>query len=82
MVCLGTNLHGFRERGGTSGEEHEFLEGELVTGVRTTVDNIEGRDRKNEWRLNTSQVSKVLVERDALDNDARLTLHPTKRKYR
>jgi len=66
VVDFGTDLHGFLEGLGTSGENHEFLHGELVTGMRTTVDNVESRNGKNERLLGTREISKVNVERDTL----------------
>jgi hypothetical protein len=66
VVNFGTNLHGFLEGLGTSGENHEFLHGELVTGMRTTVDNVESRNGENERLLGTREISKVNVERDTL----------------
>lgn len=41
VVDLGTHLHGLGEAGSAGGQDHEFLEGETVTGVGTTVDNVE-----------------------------------------
>ena len=66
VVGLGTNLHGLREAGGASGEEHELLERELVAGVRATVNDVERRAGEGERRLHAGKVSKVLVEGDAL----------------
>jgi hypothetical protein len=42
------------------------LHGELVTSVRTTVDDVESRDGENERLLGTREVSEVNVERDTL----------------
>jgi hypothetical protein len=66
VVGLSTDLHGLSECLGTSGEDHELLESELVASVRTTVDDVEAGDREDVRRLDTSELSKVLVERDAL----------------
>jgi hypothetical protein len=66
VVDFGTDLHGFLEGLGTSGKNHEFLHGELVTSMRTTVDDIEGRDGEDKRLLGTGKVGKVDVERDTL----------------
>lgn len=42
------------------------MESELVAGVRSTIDDVEGGARKNERRLNASEVGEVLVKRYAL----------------
>lgn len=81
MVGLGSDPHGLSEGFGAGREDHKLLESELVASVRATVDNVEGRDGKNVWGLDTSEVSKVLVERNALDNDIILALYSTKSKY-
>jgi len=61
MICLGTNLHRFRETCSSSGKKHELLEGEAIIGVRTTVDDIESWAREDEWRLDASKISEVTV---------------------
>ena len=66
VVGLRTNLHRLREAGGTSGEEHELLERELVAGVRATVDDVESGGGENVGGLDASELSKVLVEGDTL----------------
>lgn len=66
VVGLGTDLHGLSEAGSTSGEEHELLERELVTGVRATVDDIERRAGEDVRGLDTGEFSKVLVQGDTL----------------
>jgi len=66
MVSLGTNLHGLGERSSTGGQKHKLLEGELVSSVRSTVDNVECRARQDKRRLDTSEVGKVLIERNTL----------------
>jgi hypothetical protein len=73
VIDFGTHLHGFLEGLGTSGENHEFLHGQLVTGVRTTVNNVESRDGENERLLGTRKVSKVNVKRDTLITSSSLT---------
>ena len=66
VVGLATNLHSLGEAGRSSREKHKLLEGELVTRVRATVDNVEGRGGEDERRLHTSKISKMLVERNTL----------------
>ena len=67
MIDFSTNLHGMSEAVSTSGEDHELLEGELITSVFTTVDNVEGRNRGNIFVLFlASKLTKMSVERDSL----------------
>ena len=66
VVGLGTDLHGLGKGLGAGGEEHELLEGELVTGMGTTVDNVESGSGESEGGLDTSKVSNVLVGRNTL----------------
>lgn len=66
VVRFGTNFHSLSEAGGTSGEKHELLEGELVTSMGSTVNNVESGSRESEGSLNTGEVSNVLVGRDTL----------------
>ena len=66
VVGLSADLHGLGAGSGASGEEHELLEREFVTGVRSSVDNVERGARKVERRLDACEVGKVLVERDTL----------------
>ena len=66
VVGLGTDLHGLGEGSSTGGAKHELLESELVAGVRATIDNVEARARKNEWRLDISNLCEVLIQRDIL----------------
>lgn len=73
MICFCTDLHGFSEGGSTSGKEHEFLKGKLVSCVRATVDNIEGRAGENIRRLDTRELGEVLVERNTLLTSAGLS---------
>ena len=66
VVSLGTHLHGLGERGSTGGEDHELLESKSVTGVGTTVDDVEGGAGENVRGLNTGQGSDPLVKGDTL----------------
>lgn len=72
MVGLGTDLHRVREARRAGGEEHELLERELVTGMRTTVDDVEAGDREDEGGLNACKIGEVLVERYSLLGSTRL----------
>lgn len=66
VVGLRADLHGLSEAGGTGGEEHEFLERELVASMGSAVDDVESGARENVGGLDTGKLSKVLVEGDAL----------------
>ena len=66
MIRLGADFHCFRKAGRAGGKEHEFLEGELVSSVRATVDDIKRWAWEYVWRLDTCQLRKVLVQRNAL----------------
>jgi hypothetical protein len=67
VVDLGTHLHGLGEAGSSGGQDHEFLEGETVTSVGTTVDDVERRGGEDVGGLDTGEFGQVLVERDTLD---------------
>ena len=66
MVSLGADLHGLREGGSTDGKQHEFLEGQFVSGMGTTVDDIECGSGKDIRWLDASELGQVLVQGDAL----------------
>ena len=66
VISLCSDLKGFREGGCTGRKKHKFLEGKLVTGMRATIDNVEGRSRKNVGRLDSRKLGKVLVEGNTL----------------
>lgn len=66
VVSLGTHLDGLGERGSTGGEDHELLESKSVTGVGTTVDDVEGGAGENVRGLDTSKGSDPLVKGDTL----------------
>ena len=72
MVALGTHLHGLGERAGAGGQDHELLESESVTGVFTTVDDVEGGAREDVRGLNTSELGNVLVKWDTLGSARRV----------
>lgn len=61
MICLGTNLHRFRETGSASRKKHKLLKGKAIVGVRATVDDIESWAREDEWGLDASKISEVTV---------------------
>ena len=67
VVSLGSHLHGLGEGAGSSWEQHELLEGKSVTGVLTTVDDVESRGGEDVWGLDTSKLGNVLVEWDTLN---------------
>lgn len=67
VVSLGTHLHGLVEVLGSGGEEHEFLEGKGVTGVRSSVDDVESGDGKDVRGLDTGELGEVDVEGDTLN---------------
>ena len=72
MVSLGADFHGFSEGGGSNGEQHELLECELVSGMGTTVDDVECGGRKDIGWLDASELGQVLVEGDTLFNSSSL----------
>jgi hypothetical protein len=67
VVDLSAHLHGLGERLGPGGEEHELLEGEGVTGVGATVDDVEGRAGEDVRGLDAGDLGEVLVEGNALE---------------
>lgn len=73
MVSFSADLHGLGEAGSSDGEQHELLEGELVSSMRTTIDNIECGSRKDVGWLDASELGKVLVEGDILLNSSGLS---------
>lgn len=73
VVSLRANLHRIREARRSGGKQHELLERKLVTGMRTAVDNVESRAGHHERRLDASEISEVLVERDALLGGGRVS---------
>ena len=67
VVDLGTDLHGLGKGGSAGGQDHELLHGELVSGVGTSVDDVESGDGHDNLLATVSgQVSNVTVERDTL----------------
>jgi hypothetical protein len=72
VVDLSAHLHGLGERLGAGGEEHELLEGEGVTGVGSTVDDVKGRAGEDEGGLDTGNLGEVLVEGNALGGRCQL----------
>merc|ERR1719468_704040 len=63
VVRLGAHLHGLGEAGSASGQNHELLHGQLVSGMRATVDDVQGRNGHNDI-LDSSQISNVSVQRN------------------
>jgi hypothetical protein len=68
VVGLGTHLHGLGERAGAGGEDHELLEGKLVAGVFTAVDDVEGGAGENVGLGDTSELGEVSVKGETLQN--------------
>lgn len=66
MVGLGTNLHCFRERSRAGWKKHELLERQLISGMGSTIDNVECRAGENKRRLDACKIGQVLIERDSL----------------
>jgi hypothetical protein len=66
VIRLGADFERFRKVARAGGKEHKFLEGELVPSVRATIDDIKGGGWKHVWRLDTCQLRKVLIQRNAL----------------
>ena len=66
MVGLRADFNGLGEAGSAGGKKHEFLESELVSGMGTTVDDVECGSGENVWGLDTSKIGEVLVEGDTL----------------
>ena len=48
MVGFGTHSHGFGERSGAVGKEHELLHGELVASMGAAVDDVENGNGEGE----------------------------------
>lgn len=71
VVSFRAHLHGLVKVGGAGREDHELLEGERVAGVRSTVDDVHGRDREDVRGLDASEVGEVDVEGDALQSRRR-----------
>ena len=66
MVGLGADFHSLCESRSSNREQHELLEGQLVSSMRTTVDDVECGGRKNVGWLDTSKLGQVLVKWDTL----------------
>ena len=65
MEDLASDLHGFAEGFGSSGNHEELLEGKLIAGVLPSVDDVEARDGKNIRGRVASDIGIVLPKRDA-----------------
>lgn len=61
MVHLGAHLHGLGKAGGTGGQDHELLHGQLVAGVAAAVDHVEGGHGQDDL-LVASQIGDVFVQ--------------------
>lgn len=71
MVSLSSHLHRLVKVFCSNGEDHEFLEGEGVSGVRTSIDDVESGARENVRRLDSCELSEMGVERDSLQGEER-----------
>lgn len=78
VVNLGTDLHRLLKVLCSDGEDHEFLEGESVTCVGTTVDDVHGGCWEDVWWLDTGGLGEVDVKRDALAIRTRPKPKPTR----
>merc|ERR1719411_991394 len=65
VVELRSHSHGLAEAGGSKGQHHELLHGELVAGVAAAVDNVEAGHRHHHV-LHASEISNVAVKRNTL----------------
>ena len=72
VVGLGTHLDGLGEGRGTGGEDHELLESKGVSGVRTTVDDVEGGAWEDVRRGDTGEGGDPLVKWDTLQDQLEL----------
>ena len=62
VVSLSADLQCLREALGPGGQEHELLESKLIAGMRTAVDDVEGRSREDVGWLDACKLGEVLVE--------------------
>ena len=67
VVRFRSNFQSFGKARCPSRKKHELLESKLITGMRTTVDNVEGRGWEDIWWLDASELGEVLIQRYALD---------------
>jgi len=68
VECFATNLHGFGKGFGTGGDDEKFLERKLVSGVFSSVDDIEARNGKSLGDGVSGNLSIVLPKRNSLDS--------------
>jgi len=61
VVSLSTNPHGLSEGGSSNWKQHELLEGEFVSGMGATVDDVECGGRKDVGWFDASELSQVLI---------------------
>lgn len=67
VVYLCADLHRVAKRLCSGGEKHEFLHGQLVSGMRASVDYVEGRHGESELGFTApSQSCDVLVQRNTV----------------
>jgi hypothetical protein len=66
MIRLSADFERFCEAARAGRKEHEFLESELVPSVRAAIDDVKRGGWKHVWRLDTCQLGKMLIQRNAL----------------
>ncbi|KAL2290733.1 hypothetical protein FJTKL_14732 [Diaporthe vaccinii] len=66
LVDLSTPAQGLGEGRSVGGDDHELLEGQAATGVRTAVEDVHERNRQDVGLLGSGEVGDVSVQRDAL----------------
>ncbi len=73
MVHFGSHAHGLSKVLCSHGQDHEFLHGELVSGVASTINDV----KSGYWEgdlLVSSQVSDMAIERNILDEKCNIAL--------
>lgn len=60
MVHLSADPHGLVEGGGPYWEDHELLHGQFVSSMASSVDDVEGLQRRRKVML-TAQLSNMLT---------------------
>ncbi len=66
VIGLGADFYRLSETRRAGRKKHEFLEGQLVSSVRTTIDDIKRGGWENVWGFDARKIRKVLIQRDAL----------------
>jgi hypothetical protein len=66
VVGLGSNSHSVLKVFGSNRQDHELLEGQSVTSMGTTVDDVHAWDRQDVRGLCSCNLGQVYVERYTL----------------